>query len=692
MENEKKTFPSVSFDEFEPTTYERWKEEAIASLKGGSFEKKLLTKTYEGITLQPIYTKADVAALEGPETFPGAKDFLRGAHSAGYLEEPWGIAQAVNVPCPNGANKVLKEGLTHQVDTINLKFDTAVLAGEDKMRGDGVPLRCLKDLQKVFDGVELKGAKVHIACGASVLPVLAAVRATGCDMASLKGCIGGDPLGALAAYGKLPAPLAQEYDELAECVKYAKENAPGLRTVLVDVNVYANGGASAVSESACALATAREYIQAMLDRGIDIDTAAKSIRFGFSLGANFFMEIAKMRAIRVAFARMVAAFGGSEEAQVIDVFARTSAFTKTVYDPYVNILRTTTEAFSGVVGGIQAMEVATLDEPIGPSDEQTRRIARNQQIMLREEFNLLQPVDPAGGSWYVETLTAQLGEAIWAKFQEIEAAGGMLASLKSGAAQADVQATLEARFKKLATRADRAVGTNMYANMVEKPLEREPYKADSHCDAKCETSANAEAAAALSELAGAKDKLEAAVKAAAACATLAGIREKLGNADSETVAAIAPHRWTEKYEALRARTEAYETKTGKTLKIFLANMGPIPQHKARADFACGFFEVAHFEMLRNDGFETVEQAADAAAQSGAACAVICSTDATYPELVPPLAKLIKAKCPDMMVLLAGAPAADMKDAYVEAGVDEFISVTANCYEILDRIQRERGIC
>jgi len=691
MAKESKTFPSVSFDEFEPTTYERWKEEAVASLKGASFEKKLFTKTYEGITLSPIYTKADVEALDGPETFPGAKDFLRGAHSAGYLEAPWGVAQAVNVPCADGANKVLKEELAHGADTINLKLDSAVLAGEEEMKRDGVPLRCRKDLDGIFAGVDLKGAKVQIGCGASVLPVLSLFRAWG-DVSSLTGCIGGDPLGTLAANGKLPAPLNQLYDELAECVKYAAANAPGLRTVLVDVNVYANGGASAVSESACALATAREYLCAMLDRGIDIDTAAKSLRFSFSLGSNFFMEIAKLRAIRVAFARMVAAFGGSEEAQKISVFARTSAFTMTKYDPYVNILRTTTEVFSGVVGGIDALEVAPLDEPIGPSDEQTRRIARNQQTMMKEEFNLLQPVDPAGGSWYVETLTAQLGEAVWAAFQDIEAAGGMYAALQSGKVQADIQATLEQRFKKLDTRADRAVGTNMYANMTEKPLVRETKAPAEGCDTKCKKTATEESEAALKALAAASDKLEAAVKAAAAYSRLCDIRASLGKPGDVTVAPVAAHRWTEKFEALRARTEAYEEKTGKTVKIFLANMGPIPQHKARADFSCGFFEVAHFEMLRNDGFQTVEEAADAAAASGAGVTVICSTDATYPELVPPLAKLIKSKCPDMMVLLAGAPAADMKNAYIEAGVDDFISVTANCYEILERIQRERGIC
>ena len=356
------------------------------------------------------------------------------------------------------------------------------------------------------------------------------------------------------------------------------------------------------------------------------------------------MEIAKLRAARMVFAQIAEAYGASEEARKISVLARTASFTKAAYDPYVNILRSTTEAFSGVVGGVDAMEVAPLDEPFGDGDELSRRVARNIQVMMQEEFHLTQPVDPAGGSWYVETLTHQLAEKIWEYFQGIEAKGGMEAAVLSGSVQDDIAATLEERFHNLDTRADRAVGVNMYANVLEK---------------------------------------------------------KMGEPIGDTSAPVGPpvvtakkitaHRWTERYEALRAKTEAWMEKTGKTLDIFLANMGPIPQHKARADFAAGFFEVAHFNMLRNDGFKTVDDCVAAAVASGAPVAVICSTDATYPELVPELAKKLKAAKPDMTVLMAGAPAAEYKDAYVAAGVDDFIHVKANCYDILSKIQSERGI-
>ena len=267
--------------------------------------------------------------------------------------------------------------------------------------------------------------------------------------------------------------------------------------------------------------------------------------------------------------------------------------------------------------------------------------------MLREEFDLLHPVDPAGGSWYVETLTNQLIEAIAEKFKDIEAKGGMLELLKAGEIQAEVKKVLDERFKKLATRADRAVGTNMYANMTEKPLERAPKEKKKPCCCQCEFSISVEP--------------------------------------------IKPHRWTEQFEALRKATDEAAEKTGKRLSAFLVNMGPIPQHKARADFSRGFLEVGGINVIGNDGFECPNCAIKAACESGADVAVICSTDDNYPELVPSIAKGIKEKAPNMLVMLAGAPAAEFKQSYDEAGVDDYIHVKANCLEILRRIQSERGI-
>ena len=324
--------------------------------------------------------------------------------------------------------------------------------------------------------------------------------------------------------------------------------------------------------------------------------------------------------------------------------------------------------------------------------------------MLQTEFELRQPVDPVGGSWYVETLAAELCEKIWAEFQIIEAKGGIVAALKEGYPQAQVKAILDERFKNLAFRRDVAVGNNMYANMTEELLDPRPenqeplrqkrvaqieeYLASAEPEAISKAQATLEASTTepgaligLIEL-GALQKL-----------TIRQIRKALdaGDIASETIEPITAHRWTEQFEALRMRTENYKQRTKDNVKVFLANMGPIPQHKPRADFSTGFFEVGAFEVIKNDGHETTADAAKAARESGADVVVICSTDDTYPELVPPLAKELKETMPNVTVILAGAPPKDLEPVYREAGVDDFISVRANCYEILHTLQDKKGM-
>ena len=528
--------------------------------------------------------------------------------------------------------------------------------------------------------------------------VAAWAKKNGKNVAELTGCLGADPIGTLARDGKLPRPLPKLFDEMARTIKWCEKNNCPLRVVLVRGSVYASAGASRVQEAACVLADAAEVVRAMAERGIDPDVTCRRIRFEVTLGANFFMEIATLRALRVLWAHVAKEFGCEGEGVKINVLAQTSPFTVTKYDPYVNILRTSTQAFSGAVGGVDAMQILPFDEAVRPATEQSKRIARNQQIMLQTEFNFEATVDPAGGSWYVETLTRQVEDKAWELFQKIEAAGGMSKALEAGVVQDAIGAVLADRFKKLATRSDRAVGNNMYANMVETPLDVPANDAEAFAAKRNKKLAAAKAgrdAKALEEALGnvADGGCPNCVAGAfAAGATLSEVWAALGDEPCCDVKPLEPHRWTEQYEALRARTEDFTAKTGSNVKIFLANMGPIPQHKPRADFSTGFFEVAHFEVLKNNGFATPEEAAEAAAASGADAAVICSTDATYPELVPPTAKLIKAKCPSMTVFLAGAPAPEFKQAYLDAGVDDFIHVKANCLQVLTALQQKKGMC
>ena len=700
-------FPDVPLDEFTPPTDEEWKAACEALLKGAPFEKKMFTKTYEGITFDPMYTRKHTEDILPKGVMPGMGDYLRGVDAAGYIGKPWGIAQACDETLPAENNELLRHEHDKGATIYHIVLDTASRTGVDARQAEavgdtGTSVTTVEDMHVLLTGLDLAKFPLYVYAGANAVPLLALVaaarRASGEDMAEVRGIVGADPIGALAADGKLPASLDAHYDSLAAAARWATVNAPHLRTVFVRSDVYSNGGANDVQEVASVLATATAYLRALCERGLTIDEAASQIAFAFSMGANFFLQIAKLRAVRPLWAQIVGAFGGSAEAQKMRIHARPALFFKTIYDPYVNMLRNTTEIFSGVVGGIDSFESAPFDEPIRKGDEFSRRIARNVQIMLQEEFGLLQPIDPAGGSWAVETLTRQMKEKIWAEFQRIEKEGGIVAALRAGSLQESVAAVLAARFKNADLRRDRIVGNNMYPNMTETLLET---RAEDTAALKAQRTADIDAYLsdidvkhrdeALASLRQAHS-VDNAVAAALAGATIAELMTAVteGNG-AETVTAIAPHRWSERFEALRQRTEEYKAEKNDNVKIFLANMGPIPQHKARADFTTGFLQVGAFEVLGNDGFKTVEEAADAARASGADAVVICSTDATYPEIVPALAPKLHEVLPKARVFLAGAAPKDLLETYKEAGIDEYISVRANCYEILESLQKQKGM-
>ena len=530
-----KTSP-LTLEEFPIPSYADWKAEAEATLKGAPFEKKLITKTFEGLDIQPIYRKEDLEGLAHLGSLPGQAPYVRGTRASAQ----WEINEAG--PCTQGL----------------------------------------------------------------------------------------DPLARLVR-GTLEKPLDAAFDELAQAERVGVSTRP-----------YQNAGGNAVQELAFAIATGVEYLRQAEKRGVSLDQIAPKFVFGFAMGSDFFMGIAKLRAARLLWARVVAASGGNAEAQKMRIYASTSLWNKTKLDPYVNMLRNTTEAFSAVVGGADNLYVAPFDEVVRPSDDFSRRIARNTQIMLAEECHFDHVVDPAGGSYYVETLTAQLANAAWAIFQQIEKAGGMLKALEAGIPQQQVKAVAAKKAEAIAQRRLSLIGTNVYANATEKPLEGST-----------------------------------AGKAPCGCGC-GGHKSAYPNI--ETLTSV---RGAEPFENLRAAVSASDKK-----KVFLANIGPLRQFKARADFSTGFFQPGGFEVLENLGFKTVEEAAAAAKVSGAQVAVVCSTDDTYPEIVPALVPQLKAA--GFFVVLAGYPTEHI-DAFKSAGVDEFIHLRANCFQVLSGIATKLGI-
>ncbi len=697
------------FAEFPPPSYEDWLKAIEKMLKGGSFEKKLVTKTYEGIRLQPMYRRQDTDNLAHIHSLPGFAPYVRGNRASGYLTESWAIAQELPYSTPSEMNEALRTDIERGQNAVNLVLDRATAAGIDAdvapaedVGHQGTSLSSLNDLATALDGIDLAQMPILVQAGSAAVPLAALLIAhlqnQGVAPESLHGSIQYDPLGTLALEGALPYALESAYDRMAALTGWAAKHAPHVQTITVNGHPYHNGGGSAVQELAFGLATGVTYLRAMQDRGLAIDTVAPHVLFSFSLGSNFFMEVAKLRAARLLWASIVKAFGGSDAAQKVAIHVRTSAYNKTIYDPYVNMLRTTTEAFSGVLGGCDSMYISPFDTVVRIPDFFSRRVARNTHIVLEQECNLNKVIDPAGGSWYVEHLTDALAQESWKLFQEIEKQGGLFPALQAGFPQQEVARVAAERAKNIALRKDVFVGTNLYPNLKEKPAEvphvdiaaRQNERVTQLKQYRASVD-QAKRQAALQKLSSAHgDMIASAAAAALAGATVGEIAQALGQAGGPTVKPVDVHRATAAFETLRAASEVYAARTGARPKVFLANMGPIPQHKPRADFATGFFEVGGFEVITNTGFSTPEAAAQAASQSGAPVVVICSTDTTYPELVPPLTKLIKQANPDASVILAGYPS-DQIEAHKQAGVDEFIHMRANCYDILLGLQKKIGV-
>ncbi len=685
----------------------RWRATVEAELKGVPFEKKLVTRTFEGIALQPLYTRADLEHIEALEAAPGEAPFVRGVRPLGYKSRPWEVAQ--KTAATNAAEfnaQVLADLMTGQ-NCVVLTPDRASRRGldpdaarADEVGVEGVSLADVDDMTKALHGVDLGAVPVHIRGGASAVAIaslyLEAARRRGMGWSNLTGSLTADPIAAWAGSGQLATKLDRMYGDLAGWTNWAEMYLPELRTIGVDATLWGNAGAVATQELALALATATAYLRELRQRGVAPKVAAARMVFQFAVGPQFFMELAKFRAFRPLWLRVTQAFGvKAEDAAAATLHAETAQWNKTLLDPHVNMLRATTEALSAVLGGCDALHIAPFDEVSGRTTDFSRRIARNVHTLLAEEFHFAETADPAGGSWYVEKLTDEVARRAWAEFQEIEKRGGIVAALESGYAQEIVgKAAMEKR-DAVAKRRLGLVGTNLFPNLKEKPLAKNVV-------------VNSEPAAIRAGEIGKRRKPIPAPKiggdwaksfgellaAARAGATIGQLTQWLpgGDEPAPMIATVPALRVAAGFEALREATSSFAERTGARPRVFLAKMGPPLQHKARADFSAGFFTVGGFEVLAKQSFTTAESAAEAASKSGARVVVLCSSDETYPELLPVFGRELKTAAPDSILVLAGLPAEAATIArFRESGVDEFIHLRANVHDVLANLLKQIGV-
>jgi len=700
--------PDLKTD-FPIQTFDDWKLQVEKDLKGESFDKKLITKTYEEINLQPLYTSNDIKDLPQINNFPGFNNFLRGGNVSGYTSRSWEIAQEYDQSLPEDLNEDLRSDLKRGLNSINIVLDNPTQLGIDadqskagEVGKDGLSISGVRKMQVLFKDIDLTNQPINISCGFSALPITllfaAYANETRTSLMNIKGSITSDPYEYLLTKGDLPISLNQIFDEMKLSAELMiKSNSP-IKTIGVSGLSFNNAGANAVQELAFTLATAVEYLTEMISRGLKADDVAKRIKFTFGIGSFYFMEVAKLRAARILWNKILEAYEVKEENRKIFIHGKTSQFNQTFFDPFVNSLRTTTEAFSAFVGGVDSLQTNSYDESFNIPDDFSRRLARNTQIILKEESHLEQVIDPAGGSFFVEKLTDDIANSAWKLFQTIEENGGMLKAIQSGFVQNEIVKIADVKKKDFAKRKSILVGTNMYANPKEEMLEiknkdlHAVYKKRVEYIQKYRVNGDNKKHSSILEklqnIADTKsyDLIDNAVDAFLEGASLGEISKSI-RASAEKGISVTPlekFRLSEMFEELRIASENYKKKTGSKPKVFLATMGPLKQFKGRADFSRTFFEVGGFEIIYPNGFATTDEAVKSAIESKAQVVVICSTDDTYPDLIPPIVKGIKEKSKDVSVILAGYPK-DQIEEHKKSGVDDFIYLGADAHKVLSTL-------
>ena len=560
---------------------------------------------------------------------------------------------------------------------------------------DGVTAYCLDDLDAVLADVDLNIIGLALDGGAAFMPAAATLIALwkrrDCSLDQVRGAFNADPLGVLARDGRLHMSASDALAQTADLAKWTAQNLPNVTAVRVDVSPYHHGGATAAQDIAFAVATGVEYLRALTAAGMNVEEAARQIVFDFSVGTHHFLSIAKLRAARGLWARVVEASGGDPVAAVMKIHARTSDRVLTQRDPYVNLLRNTVGVFAAGIAGADGITSIPFDQMVGLPDEFSRRVARNTVLILQEEAHLHRVVDPAGGSWFLDQLTDQVAERAWEILQQVEAEGGMLAALTSGWVAQQIDSAFAPRAKDIARRKQGITGVSEFPNVGEERIVHDlpdpSVLRQSATDRLTSTRGDVEA---LTKLSSANEKTGIAADAAASGATVGQIATALGAHDQPTeVPPIEPHLFAEPFEELRDASDAWQTQTGSRPTVFLASMGPIAHHTARATYSKNFFEAGGFEVVSNDGFAEADAAVAAFQESGATIAVICSSDKLYPDFVPEVAPKLKA-AGAKSVVLAGHPG-DNQSAWQEAGVDRFIFIKCDVLAILRDLLREQGV-
>ena len=604
------------FDQFPPVSTEEWRAKVEVDLKGADFNKKLVWRTNEGFNVQPMYRAEDIKDLKTTDSLPGEYPFVRGTKT----NNDWYIRQEIEVCCPKAANEKATEVLGKGVTSLGFKLKEDIDA---------------EGLKTLLAGIDLAKVEVNFDCCPNKALQLAkdlveVVKAAGAAD-TFTGSIGFDPFRRLLKHGK---DFPKDIKALAAEIVKAVADVNNLRVLAVNTDKLCNAGAYIYQELGYALSWGNEWLSQLTDAGIDATEAAKRIKFNMGISTNYFMEIAKFRAARMLWAQIVKQYEPKCDcACKMNVHATTSEFNQTIFDAYVNLLRSQTESMSAALAGVDSITVTPFDKQYKNPDEFSERLARNQQLLLKEESHLDKIVDPAGGSYYVETLTMSIANEAWKLFLATEEQGGFYAALKAGEVQKAVNESSDKRHTDVARRKESLLGTNQFPNFNEIANDKIECEGGKCC---CGHNNDAEA-------------------------------------ETDAVEALKNTRAASEFEALRLETE----RSGKRPKVFMLTIGNLAMRLARSQFSANFFACAGYQIIDNLGFDTVEAGVEAAMEKQADVVVLCSSDDEYATLAPEAFKALAGRAE---FVVAGAPACS--DDLKAVGITEFVNVRSNVLETL----------
>ncbi|GHA20734.1 methylmalonyl-CoA mutase [Devosia pacifica] len=707
-----------------PATFADWAH--IAANELGDKDPSALNKDYGGIETRPAYFASDVPA-DAAAAIPGQEPFARGVRATMYANRPWTIRQYAGFSTARESNAFYRQALSEGQKGLSVAFDLATHRGYDsdhpRVAGDvgkaGVAIDTVEDMKALFAGIPLNDVSVSMTMNGAVLPVLAmfivAAEEQGVSQGALTGTIQNDILKEFMVRNTYIYPPEPSMRIVGDIIAYTAERMPRFNSVSISGYHMHEAGATAVQELAYTLADGREYVRAAMRRGLEIDRFAPRLSFFFGIGMNLFLEAAKLRAARMLWAGMMSELGAKDSrSKMLRTHCQTSGVSLTEQDPYNNVVRTTLEALAAVLGGTQSLHTNGFDEAIALPSDDAARIARNTQLILQNESHVTDVVDPLGGSYYVEALTAELVDKAQQLIASIEAEGGMTAAVAAGSPKLAIETAATLKQARIDRGEEVIVGVNRYRSDAAGRVE--PRIVDT-ARVRAEQAATLEAVrnqrndpecramlAALREYAAMNEGnlLEAAVAAARARATLGEITAALEDvygrhvAETRVVKGVYgdAYRNDPEYAALIDRIERFASTSGRAPSIYIAKLGQDGHDRGAKVIASAFADVGLTVHL-GDLFETPEEAAAQAQSLGVDAIGVSSLAAGHATLVPELMTALTERGADEMIVVVGGivPQQD-QEALQDAGVAEIFgpgtNVLAAAFAVLDRIEGRRS--